>query len=614
VDNSTPIKIGYQNPIEIISDLADGSHFIKYFSVDKLGNKEAEKTLSFLIDGNAPVSTLAVSGSQFAVSGKTYIGQGAKIELIATDAGAGLDKISYRVDAETTTVYTEQFSLTQEGMHTIFYSAADKLGNVEAEKNYVLYVDTTTPATSLKVTDASYEVTEGTTTYVNSSIPLVVTAVDPVSNGVSSGLKQINTKLDANEYTTILSSSCYISANSPDGLHMISYYAADNVGNTETVRTYTAIFDGTKPLVKSTYPANNAKVKAKQAVPITITFSEPVKSIDWSQDIILQEAKGRKIQDYSITYDSTTCTVSINGKLKNNTEYEVILKSTISDRVKNYLDDCSFSFRTTMVATEGGTFSDSATGMTVIVPPNCLPCDGYFEIALLDQVNPPKLPKPLKWLFDGRKAYQVIFYDVDGNIVQQQVKQAFKVVLILNQQWIALAMESDPIEYKNIKVYQTGSVSDFVASMTHQSVSTNAEKSQFSLKLLAEQSYNAQEQELIVEMDSFGMFALAGFNAPGISLDDLSCYPNPFNPCKQDITIQYYLENDSDVAIAIYDLLGNLVKTWEIPSGDMNARTGLNQLTWNGRNGQNDIVANGGYIVFVHSDGQKKKFKVLVVK
>jgi flagellar hook assembly protein FlgD len=46
----------------------------------------------------------------------------------------------------------------------------------------------------------------------------------------------------------------------------------------------------------------------------------------------------------------------------------------------------------------------------------------------------------------------------------------------------------------------------------------------------------------------------------------------------------------------------------------MNARTGLNQLTWNGRNGAGDIVANGGYILFVHSDNQKKKFKILVVK
>jgi methionine-rich copper-binding protein CopC len=397
-------------------------------------------------------------------------------------------------------------------------------------------------------------------------------------------------------------------------LHTIAYYAADNVGNTETVKTYAAIFDSTKPQVKSTYPANNAKVKAKNAVPITITFSEPVKSADWSKDIVLQEAKGRKIQDYNITYDSATCTVTITGKLKNNTAYEVILKDTISDRVKNSLDACWFSFRTMMEAKEGGTFSDSATGLTVIVPPNCLPCDGYFEIALLDQINPPKLPKPLKWLFDGRKAYQVIFYDVDGNIVQQQVKQAFKVVLILRQQWIALAMETDPIEYKNIKVYQTGSVTDFIASMAHQAVSSNTEKNQFAPHLLSEQSYDDQEQELIVEMDSFGMFALAGFNAPGVSLDDLSCYPNPFNPCKQDITIQYYLINDSDVAIAIYDLLGNLVKTWEIPAGEMNARTGLNQLTWNGRNGSGDIVANGGYILFVHSDGQKKKFKVLVIK
>jgi hypothetical protein len=224
------------------------------------------------------------------------------------------------------------------------------------------------------------------------------------------------------------------------------------------------------------------------------------------------------------------------------------------------------------------------------------------------------LPKPLQWLFNGRQAYQIIFRDVNGNIVQEQTKLAFKIVIILKNQWMAL-VQSQPLDQKSIKVYQVGTANDAVIAQDNQAVSYNSQNSTLKAPLLiSESSYDSSEEAVTVNVNSFGIFNLAGFNAPGISLEDLSCYPNPFNPNKQNITVQYYLEDDSDVAIAIYDLLGNLVKTWEIPSGDMNARTGLNQLSWDGRNGSGDIVANGGYILFVHSADQKKKFKILVVK
>ena len=96
--------------------------------------------------------------------------------------------------------------------------------------------------------------------------------------------------------------------------------------------------------------------------------------------------------------------------------------------------------------------------------------------------------------------------------------------------------------------------------------------------------------------------------------ESFSCYPSPFNPYKQNITIQYYLDKDAEVDIAVYDLLGNLVKTWEITSGAQYARRGLNQLPWDGRSGSGHIIANGGYIVLLHADNATKKFKILVIE
>ena len=96
--------------------------------------------------------------------------------------------------------------------------------------------------------------------------------------------------------------------------------------------------------------------------------------------------------------------------------------------------------------------------------------------------------------------------------------------------------------------------------------------------------------------------------------ESFSCYPSPFNPYQQNITIQYYLDKDAEVDIAVYDLLGNLVKTWEINSGAQYARRGLNQLPWDGRSGSGRVIANGGYIVLLHADNTTKKFKILVIE
>ncbi|MDD5756342.1 MAG: Ig-like domain-containing protein [bacterium] len=604
-----------------LGTFANGEYVVNVELLNSLGQVIASSKDGFFVgplDKVAPDTSINLSGNQYQSGTNSYINDQTQIYFVATDSGtepSGIDFTEYAIDASTWTVYASSFTLAGEGEHTVEYRSRDKAGNLEDNKQAIYYLDITAPES--QIVASGYEIAEGTTTYVNSHSTFTISAIDPMSNGVSSGIKQIQYQTDSGNYVIISSTNSSLvtpNLSIPDGQHTITYQAMDNVGNLEALRTLTSIFDSTKPQVKSTYPANNAKVKAEQATPITITFTEPVQSADWSKDIILQEANGQVIEDYTITYDSVTCTVSINSNLQSNTEYEVILKNTISDRVNNYLDACQFSFQTMMSAAEGGTVIDPATGLTLIIPPNALPVDGYFEIALVAQTNPPKLPKPLKWLNNGQKAYQIIFYNENSIIVQQPVKKFFQVLLALNQQWITTALETDPVEYKNIKIYQTGSVLDFVARMTQKATSANIEKSQHAPRLLSEQKYNAQDQELTIEMDSFGIFALAGFTAPDTSLDDLSCYPNPFNPCKQNITIQYYLLNESEVTIAIYDLLGNLVKTWEIPTGEMNARSGLNQLSWDGRNGQGDTVANGGYILFVHSDGQKKKFKILVIK
>jgi hypothetical protein len=86
--------------------------------------------------------------------------------------------------------------------------------------------------------------------------------------------------------------------------------------------------------------------------------------------------------------------------------------------------------------------------------------------------------------------------------------------------------------------------------------------------------------------------------APGIY-----AYPNPFNPIKGEITIRVSDPNEAEVKI--YDFFGNLVQT-------LTDKENSRDFKWNGRNGDGELVANGGYICV--GSRTKARFKIGVVK
>jgi hypothetical protein len=222
----------------------------------------------------------------------------------------------------------------------------------------------------------------------------------------------------------------------------------------------------------------------------------------------------------------------------------------------------------------------------------------------------------LQWLRDDGKAYQIVFRDEGDNLVTDKLQSLCKLTVTLKKQFASIALGGEQKKPMNTRFYQVGLPEDIVTFAKNGAPRMDASNNRVfaPVMLSASQSQASADQQVTADLVSFGLFNIAGFMAPSTSLDDLSCYPNPFDPTRQSITLQYYLKQNSDVGVAIYDLLGGLVKTWKITAGDTNASAGLNMLAWDGKNGQGDVVANGGYIVFVHADGQNKKFKVLVIK
>jgi hypothetical protein len=94
--------------------------------------------------------------------------------------------------------------------------------------------------------------------------------------------------------------------------------------------------------------------------------------------------------------------------------------------------------------------------------------------------------------------------------------------------------------------------------------------------------------------------APAATSLPSEIISSVSNYPNPVDTRKggeeAKTNIVYILNQDAEVTITLYDLLGYEVMTWTFSPGSEGGRKGANRVQWDGSNGSGDKVAKGGYI------------------
>ena len=79
----------------------------------------------------------------------------------------------------------------------------------------------------------------------------------------------------------------------------------------------------------------------------------------------------------------------------------------------------------------------------------------------------------------------------------------------------------------------------------------------------------------------------------------VSSYPNPFHPPGQGTTIAYKLADNASVTLRIFTLGG--------PGGTQ----GLNEITWDGKNGKGQVVASGGYIALIDAEAKGATLHVI---
>lgn len=239
----------YAAPIRVP---ADGSHWIRFRSVDALGHAEEVRASSAAVDGTPPASVLSI-GSPKAVlaSGEILVGPGTLLAVSAEDpvvngAASGVAATLASVDGGALAPSAAPFLLPAvDGAHAVVTKALDNVGNEEAPHSATVYRDGAPPVTTLAFSAAPYAGPSGP--IYGAGLELSFTAVDPVSGGVAAGVHHTEFAFDGGGFATEI--AAYTGPfGAAEGARTLSYRSVDGVGNEEALRSASFLVDATPPL------------------------------------------------------------------------------------------------------------------------------------------------------------------------------------------------------------------------------------------------------------------------------------------------------------------------------------------------------------------------------
>jgi len=99
-------------------------------------------------------------------------------------------------------------------------------------------------------------------------------------------------------------------------------------------------------------------------------------------------------------------------------------------------------------------------------------------------------------------------------------------------------------------------------------------------------------------------------NLPGV-INDVSNYPNPFDSRKETTTLVYVLNQDTQVTVEIFDVVGQLVNSWTYAAGQAGGQAGTNEVVWDGTNGAGQKVASSVYFAVIKASASGASNRVV---
>lgn len=192
-------------------------------------------------DGLAPITKLTyMDAPKYTKAGNIYIGKNLRINLVASDALSGVNKLLLSINNKDFLEFIDTLSINQEGKYSIQYLSADHVGNVEDVNSSEFIVDTTAPKTYHSITGIDLK-----NNIISSTTKITLKAEDE-----SVGIKTTYYAIDGGTFKTYNGGIIPVKELS-NGNHSISYYSIDNVKNKEQKNTLKFYLDKQAPILSS---------------------------------------------------------------------------------------------------------------------------------------------------------------------------------------------------------------------------------------------------------------------------------------------------------------------------------------------------------------------------
>ena len=247
IDNKEEQK--YTGPFTL-SD--EGNHVISYYSIDKMGNKEAQKAINVIVDKTAP-DTLVTVTAPFAKNGdKIYASETFTYNYIISskDNISGVAAVTYAAQGEEHKQYVKTFNINSIAPVILQVASEDKVGNMTqkyttkvVDENGVtltenladmnIIVDKTSPVVEIKSDRAFFM--KDKTNVASKDYKYAITAAD-----TESGVKAVYYRMDSKSEFILYTGELQFNTN---GLHKIEAIARDGVGNTSKAVTLDVYVD-----------------------------------------------------------------------------------------------------------------------------------------------------------------------------------------------------------------------------------------------------------------------------------------------------------------------------------------------------------------------------------
>jgi hypothetical protein len=243
LDNGEDVK--YTGPFSITEE---GSHLVEYYSVDKMGNREAVKNITVIVDNTAPEVVVTITAPFAKTNDKIWASEKFNYEysISAKDNLSGVAGIAYSEGTSEYREYMKPFIINSSTPVRIAVNAEDKVGNLtknyttrildengvlvaESVDDIAIAVDRTAPTVEIKA-DREFYVKDNVKV-ASKDYKYTITATDQ-----ESGVKAIYYRIDSKSEFILYTDEIQFNSN---GMHKIEAIAKDNVGNVSN----TAVLD-----------------------------------------------------------------------------------------------------------------------------------------------------------------------------------------------------------------------------------------------------------------------------------------------------------------------------------------------------------------------------------